>query len=136
MPPVQTEGRRSWKTHRRGEVGPAGGVGRRRQVAAVRPSASLPTGAEGRSFTFVFSVRRVILVGQEPGTEFNEGPNIVRYKVYDQAGNRAACKFIVRIEGALVMGPEAALPVLSALSSLKGGALFPRILTLTPVPNP
>lgn len=40
----------------------------------------------------------VILVGQEPGTEFKEGPNIIRYKVYDQARNRAACKFIVRVE--------------------------------------
>lgn len=41
----------------------------------------------------------MILVGQEPGTEFKEGPNIIRYKVYDQARNRAGCKFIVRIEG-------------------------------------
>ncbi|XP_057706123.1 sushi repeat-containing protein SRPX2 [Corythoichthys intestinalis] len=40
----------------------------------------------------------VILVGQEPGTDFKEGVNIVRYKVYDQARNRAACKFIVRVE--------------------------------------
>ncbi|XP_039975134.1 sushi repeat-containing protein SRPX2 isoform X2 [Xiphias gladius] len=40
----------------------------------------------------------VILVGQEPGTDFNEGPNIIRYKVYDHARNRAACKFIVRVE--------------------------------------
>ncbi|XP_061690248.1 sushi repeat-containing protein SRPX2 isoform X2 [Syngnathoides biaculeatus] len=40
----------------------------------------------------------VILVGQEPGTDFKEGPNIVRYKVYDQARNRAACKFIIRVE--------------------------------------
>ncbi|XP_022615779.1 sushi repeat-containing protein SRPX2 [Seriola dumerili] len=40
----------------------------------------------------------VILVGQQPGTDFNEGANIIRYKVYDQARNRAACKFIVRVE--------------------------------------
>ncbi|XP_034037969.1 sushi repeat-containing protein SRPX2 [Thalassophryne amazonica] len=40
----------------------------------------------------------VILVGQEPGTDFKEGLTIVRYKVYDQARNRAACKFIVRVE--------------------------------------
>lgn len=40
----------------------------------------------------------VILVGQEPGTNFKEGPSIIRYKVYDQARNRAACKFIVRVE--------------------------------------
>ncbi|XP_068451456.1 sushi repeat-containing protein SRPX2 [Clinocottus analis] len=40
----------------------------------------------------------VILVGQEPGTDFKEGANIIRYKVYDQARNKAACKFIVRVE--------------------------------------
>ncbi|XP_061541695.1 sushi repeat-containing protein SRPX2 isoform X1 [Phycodurus eques] len=40
----------------------------------------------------------VILVGQEPGTDFKEGANIIRYKVYDQARNRAACKFIIRVE--------------------------------------
>ncbi|XP_053735071.1 sushi repeat-containing protein SRPX2 isoform X1 [Synchiropus splendidus] len=40
----------------------------------------------------------VILVGQEPGSEFKEGANIIRYKVYDQARNRAACKFIIRVE--------------------------------------
>lgn len=41
----------------------------------------------------------MILVGQEPGTVFKEGLHIIRYKVYDQARNRAACKFIVRVEG-------------------------------------
>lgn len=40
----------------------------------------------------------VILVDQGPDTNFKEGVNIVRYKVYDQAKNRAACKFIVRVE--------------------------------------
>ncbi|XP_058505498.1 sushi repeat-containing protein SRPX2 isoform X1 [Solea solea] len=40
----------------------------------------------------------VILVGQEPDTDFKEGVHIIRYKVYDQARNRAACKFIVRVE--------------------------------------
>uniref|UniRef100_A0A3Q3VK91 Sushi repeat-containing protein SRPX2 n=1 Tax=Mola mola TaxID=94237 RepID=A0A3Q3VK91_MOLML len=40
----------------------------------------------------------VTLVGQEPGTDFKEGPNIIKYRVYDQARNRAVCKFIVRIE--------------------------------------
>ncbi|CAJ1058876.1 sushi repeat-containing protein SRPX2 [Xyrichtys novacula] len=40
----------------------------------------------------------IILVGQEPGTDFKEGVNIIRYKVYDQARNRAACKFIIRVE--------------------------------------
>ncbi|KAM9849904.1 sushi repeat-containing protein SRPX2 [Aulostomus maculatus] len=41
---------------------------------------------------------QVILVGQEPDTDFKEGANIIRYKVYDQARNRAACKFIIRVE--------------------------------------
>ncbi|KAF6732413.1 Sushi repeat-containing protein SRPX2 [Oryzias melastigma] len=40
----------------------------------------------------------VVLVGQEPDTEFQEGVHVIRYKVYDQARNRAACKFIVRVE--------------------------------------
>lgn len=40
-------------------------------------------------------------MGQEPGTEFKEGPNIIKYRVYDQARNRAVCKFIVRVEGEL-----------------------------------
>uniref|UniRef100_A0A668A1J3 Sushi repeat-containing protein SRPX2 n=1 Tax=Myripristis murdjan TaxID=586833 RepID=A0A668A1J3_9TELE len=40
----------------------------------------------------------VILVGQAPDTHFKEGANIIRYKVYDQARNRAACKFIIRVE--------------------------------------
>ena len=47
------------------------------------------------------SLCRVTLVGQEPGTEFKEGPNIIKYRVYDQARNRAVCKFIVRVEGEL-----------------------------------
>lgn len=38
-------------------------------------------------------------MGQEPDTDFKEGMNIIRYKVYDQARNRAACKFIIRVEG-------------------------------------
>uniref|UniRef100_A0A3Q2PRN5 Sushi repeat-containing protein SRPX2 n=1 Tax=Fundulus heteroclitus TaxID=8078 RepID=A0A3Q2PRN5_FUNHE len=33
-----------------------------------------------------------------PGTDFKEGLHVIRYKVYDQARNRAACKFIVRVE--------------------------------------
>ncbi|XP_017263569.1 sushi repeat-containing protein SRPX2 [Kryptolebias marmoratus] len=40
----------------------------------------------------------VVLMGQEPGTDFKEGLNIIRYTVYDQARNRAVCKFIVRVE--------------------------------------
>uniref|UniRef100_A0A3P8UNZ1 Sushi repeat-containing protein SRPX2 n=1 Tax=Cynoglossus semilaevis TaxID=244447 RepID=A0A3P8UNZ1_CYNSE len=41
---------------------------------------------------------QVILVGQEPDTEFSEGVTVIRYKVYDQARNRAACKFLIRVE--------------------------------------
>ncbi|KAM7389232.1 hypothetical protein PAMP_023222 [Pampus punctatissimus] len=40
----------------------------------------------------------IILVGHEPGTDFKEGANIIQYKAYDQARNKAACKFIVRVE--------------------------------------
>ncbi|KAM4621776.1 sushi repeat-containing protein SRPX2 isoform 2-T2 [Polymixia lowei] len=40
----------------------------------------------------------VVLVGQGSDSDFKEGVNIVRYKVYDQARNRAGCKFIVRVE--------------------------------------
>ncbi|KAM9741534.1 sushi repeat-containing protein SRPX2 [Menidia menidia] len=40
----------------------------------------------------------VVLEGQQPGTDFKEGVTIIRYKAYDQARNRAACKFLVRVE--------------------------------------
>ncbi|XP_061786594.1 sushi repeat-containing protein SRPX2 isoform X1 [Nerophis lumbriciformis] len=40
----------------------------------------------------------VILVGQQPDSDFSEGANVIRYKVFDQARNRAACKFIIRVE--------------------------------------
>ncbi|KAG9335513.1 hypothetical protein JZ751_004539 [Albula glossodonta] len=40
----------------------------------------------------------VTLTGQEPGSDFKEGVHVIRYKVYDQARNKAACKFIVRVE--------------------------------------
>ncbi|XP_078480100.1 LOW QUALITY PROTEIN: sushi repeat-containing protein SRPX2-like [Lampetra planeri] len=43
--------------------------------------------------------------GPSPGTDFNEGANIIRYKVYDQARNRAACKFIIRVEGCPELHP-------------------------------
>ncbi|XP_030620742.1 sushi repeat-containing protein SRPX2 [Chanos chanos] len=36
--------------------------------------------------------------GPEPGSDFTAGIHVIRYKVYDQAKNRAACKFIVRVE--------------------------------------
>ncbi|MBN3309138.1 SRPX2 protein, partial [Amia calva] len=40
----------------------------------------------------------ISLVGPQPGSEFKEGIHIIRYRVYDQARNRAFCKFIVRVE--------------------------------------
>ncbi|XP_034454055.1 sushi repeat-containing protein SRPX2 [Hippoglossus hippoglossus] len=40
----------------------------------------------------------VILVDQLSGSDFKEGVNVIRYKVFDQARNRAACKFFVRVE--------------------------------------
>ncbi|XP_062332491.1 sushi repeat-containing protein SRPX2 isoform X1 [Osmerus eperlanus] len=40
----------------------------------------------------------VILVSELPETGFKEGTNVVQYKVYDQARNRATCRFIVRVE--------------------------------------
>lgn len=38
-------------------------------------------------------------VGPESGSIFAEGIHIIRYRVYDQARNRAACKFTVQVEG-------------------------------------
>ncbi|XP_039186257.1 sushi repeat-containing protein SRPX2 isoform X2 [Crotalus tigris] len=35
--------------------------------------------------------------GPEPGSEFSEGEHLIRYAVYDQAHNRATCKFLVRV---------------------------------------
>ncbi|XP_018602090.1 sushi repeat-containing protein SRPX2-like isoform X1 [Scleropages formosus] len=40
----------------------------------------------------------VTLMGQEPGSDFKEGIHVIRYKVYDQARNKATCKFIIRVE--------------------------------------
>uniref|UniRef100_A0A4W5RQH3 Sushi repeat-containing protein SRPX2 n=1 Tax=Hucho hucho TaxID=62062 RepID=A0A4W5RQH3_9TELE len=41
----------------------------------------------------------VTLIRQGPDTNFKRGINIIRYTAHDQARNRAACKFIVRVEG-------------------------------------
>ncbi|KAJ6663299.1 hypothetical protein lerEdw1_010435 [Lerista edwardsae] len=43
-------------------------------------------------------IRHVMLRGPEPGSEFSEGEHIIRYIVYDQAHNRATCKFFVRVQ--------------------------------------
>ncbi|XP_028671726.2 sushi repeat-containing protein SRPX2 [Erpetoichthys calabaricus] len=43
-------------------------------------------------------VTDLMLKGPESGSEFPEGEHVIRYKVYDQARNKAACKFIVRVE--------------------------------------
>ncbi|KAK1163139.1 sushi repeat-containing protein SRPX2-like isoform X1 [Acipenser oxyrinchus oxyrinchus] len=40
----------------------------------------------------------VTLKGPGPGSIFPEGEHVIRYLVYDQARNKAACKFIVRVE--------------------------------------
>ncbi|XP_029297715.1 sushi repeat-containing protein SRPX2 [Cottoperca gobio] len=61
----------------------------------------------------------VILVGQEPGTDFQAGASIIRYKVYDQARNRAACKFIVRVE--VRRCPELASPLQGYLTCSSDG---------------
>ncbi|KAL7979476.1 hypothetical protein Chor_004634 [Crotalus horridus] len=37
--------------------------------------------------------------GPEPGSKFSEGEHLIRYAVYDQAHNRATCKFLVRVRG-------------------------------------
>ncbi|XP_072837083.2 sushi repeat-containing protein SRPX2 isoform X2 [Pogona vitticeps] len=42
-------------------------------------------------------IRQVRLRGPDPGSEFSEGEHVVRYSVYDQAYNRASCKFFVRV---------------------------------------
>ncbi|XP_077164501.1 sushi repeat-containing protein SRPX2 [Paroedura picta] len=42
-------------------------------------------------------IKHVMLRGPEPGSEFPEGEHVIRYTVYDQAYNRATCKFAVRV---------------------------------------
>ncbi|KAJ7310521.1 hypothetical protein JRQ81_007443 [Phrynocephalus forsythii] len=54
-------------------------------------------------------IKRVTLRGPEPGSEFSEGEHIIRYTVYDQAYNRASCKFSVRVHVSrcpVLKGPE------------------------------
>ncbi|XP_051505596.1 sushi repeat-containing protein SRPX2-like isoform X1 [Myxocyprinus asiaticus] len=41
---------------------------------------------------------QVLRNGLESGSDFPEGINVIRYKVYDQARNSATCKFTVHIE--------------------------------------
>ncbi|NWQ75040.1 SRPX2 protein, partial [Columbina picui] len=43
-------------------------------------------------------IKRVMLRGPEPGSEFPEGEHVIRYTAYDQAYNRASCKFSVRVQ--------------------------------------
>lgn len=40
-----------------------------------------------------------MLRGPEPGSEFPEGEHVIRYTTYDQAYNRASCKFRIRVQG-------------------------------------
>ncbi|KAJ8255135.1 hypothetical protein GJAV_G00201310 [Gymnothorax javanicus] len=44
------------------------------------------------------TVTDITLTGEPSGSEFEEGVHVISYKAYDQARNRALCKFIVRIE--------------------------------------
>ncbi|XP_044283101.1 sushi repeat-containing protein SRPX2 [Varanus komodoensis] len=44
------------------------------------------------------SIKHITLRGPEPGSELPEGEHIIRYTVYDQAFNRASCKFSVRVQ--------------------------------------
>uniref|UniRef100_A0A8C0HQP6 Sushi repeat-containing protein SRPX2 n=1 Tax=Buteo japonicus TaxID=224669 RepID=A0A8C0HQP6_9AVES len=43
-------------------------------------------------------IKRVMLRGPEPGSEFPEGEHVIRYTAHDQAYNRASCKFSVRVQ--------------------------------------
>ncbi|XP_075042458.1 sushi repeat-containing protein SRPX2 [Mixophyes fleayi] len=43
-------------------------------------------------------ITRVFRRGPEPGSELPEGEHIIRYTAYDQAHNRASCKFIVKVQ--------------------------------------
>uniref|UniRef100_A0A672V9L6 Sushi repeat-containing protein SRPX2 n=1 Tax=Strigops habroptila TaxID=2489341 RepID=A0A672V9L6_STRHB len=43
-------------------------------------------------------IKRVMLRGPEPGSEFPEGEHIIRYTAHDQAYNRASCKFSIRVQ--------------------------------------
>ncbi|XP_047935357.1 sushi repeat-containing protein SRPX2 isoform X1 [Anser cygnoides] len=43
-------------------------------------------------------IKRVMLRGPEPGSEFPEGEHVIRYTTYDQAYNRASCKFRIRVQ--------------------------------------
>ncbi|XP_025023646.1 sushi repeat-containing protein SRPX2 [Python bivittatus] len=42
-------------------------------------------------------IKKMTRRGPEPGSEFSEGEHLIRYTVYDQAYNRATCKFLVRV---------------------------------------
>ncbi|NWW54716.1 SRPX2 protein, partial [Pedionomus torquatus] len=43
-------------------------------------------------------IKRVMLRGPEPGSEFPEGEHVIRYTAHDQAYNRASCKFTIRVQ--------------------------------------
>uniref|UniRef100_A0A8C5TX22 Sushi repeat-containing protein SRPX2 n=1 Tax=Malurus cyaneus samueli TaxID=2593467 RepID=A0A8C5TX22_9PASS len=43
-------------------------------------------------------IKRVMLRGPEPGSEFPEGEHVIRYTAHDQAYNRASCKFSIRVQ--------------------------------------
>ncbi|XP_010131759.1 PREDICTED: sushi repeat-containing protein SRPX2, partial [Buceros rhinoceros silvestris] len=43
-------------------------------------------------------IKRVMLRGPEPCSEFPEGELVIRYMAHDQAYNRASCKFSIRVQ--------------------------------------
>lgn len=47
----------------------------------------------------LFVLYSVILKGKPPGTYFIEGNHKQSYSVFDRAGNKATCKFNIRVKG-------------------------------------
>lgn len=47
----------------------------------------------------IFVLYSVILKGKPPGTHFTEGNHKQSYTVFDRAGNKATCKFNIRVKG-------------------------------------
>lgn len=73
-----------------------------------------------------------MLRGPEPGSEFPEGEHVIRYTTYDQAYNRASCKFRIRVqgeEGSLGLQAPSSLPgAVSYTPGLLGRLISPGLL--------
>lgn len=76
-----------------------------------------------------------MLRGPEPGSELPEGEHVIRYTAYDQAYNRASCKFSVRVQGeAGSLGAAGCpLPAPGSAPHSWGCAPSPPALTLPPL---